>query len=119
MFDIKEIKNPLLVDIKCRQQEITEKDKVFMAYKMNYKKDLEMVGIYAGDTINELTSDNYLNAVKEQFAKENASVVGMTSAMAGVSLDDLLSYKLILIPISEGSLFIDYKVTLTQDKPDV
>ena len=119
MFNNKESKKPLLVDINCRQQEITEKDKVFMVYKMNYKKDLELVGVYAGDTINELTTDKYLNAVKEQFAKENAGVMSMSSAMTGVSLDDLLSYKLILIPIPEGSLFIDYKVTPTEDKSDV
>lgn len=119
MFNNKESKNPLLVDINCRQQAITEKDKLFMAYKMNYKKDLELIGIYTGDSVNELTTDKYLNAVKEQISKESSSVAGMTAAMAGVPLDELLSYKLILIPISEGSLFVDYKVTQTQDKPDV
>lgn len=105
-----EEKDGLEVDVTYRSETIKEDGDFYFAYRMDHKKDLELVGVYDKKSADELASDKYKDAIKAQISKQSKSMAMFAAGMGGTTINEMLSFKIILVPLPKGTIFNDYKI---------
>lgn len=120
MFDAKKTpEKPLKVDIVHRSETLDVNNNMYLGYRMDHERNLELIGVFNENSAKEMSSDTYINAIKAKFAEESETMVMFGAAFAKKTIDEMMSFKIILIPLPKGTIFNDYKVTKLEDETPV
>lgn len=110
-MDNTEKKDKLTVNVDVTQQVVGESVQLYLGYKMDYKRDLSLVGLFTDETIGEVMTEQYKDAVIDNLSKESKTVAMFGASFAKVSVDEMLGFKLIFIPLPSGTILTDFKVS--------
>lgn len=103
-------KDGLQVDVTYRSETIKEDGDFYLAYRMDHKKELELVGVYDKNSAEELASDKYKDAIKAETLKQSKVMAMFSAGMGGITINEMLSFKIVLVPLPKGTIFNDYKI---------
>lgn len=118
MFDYKKNpEKPINVDITHRSEMLDKSmSKMYIGYRMDHERNLELIGVFNEQTVKEMSSNAYIEAIKEKYAGESMMMAMMGAAFAKKTVDELMSFKIVLIPLPMGTIFNDYKVTTIKEE---
>ena len=120
MFDAKKTpEKPLKVDVVHRSETLDANNNMYLGYRLDHERNLELIGVFNENSAKEMSSDAYVNAIKAKFAEESETMVMFSAAFAKKTIDEMMSFKIILIPLPKGTIFNDYKVTKLEDETPV
>lgn len=117
MFDAKKTpEKPLKVDVVHRSETLDANNNMYLGYRLDHERNLELIGVFNENSAKEMSSDAYVNAIKAKFAEESETMVMFGASFAKKTVDELMSFKIILIPLPKGTIFNDYKVSRIVDE---
>lgn len=77
---------------------------LYIGYKVNRKKEYEMMGIFSKEGIETYKSEDYKNKIIESFEKESLGTMKLMASIGDTTLSDALSYSIVFIPVPSATI---------------